>query len=115
MIAVAHCGHRTRLSAEESGTLISTEQCEHFTRMDQTFVNDRIALLDSIIEDAVNESGVASYADVYNAFNDHEECTGDPRHYLVDRSNGNVVCYSDSQDINGVDPIQGVKGSPATD
>jgi len=86
--------------------------CEHFTEMDQTFINDRIALLDNIIQDAANESGVASYADVYNAFSGREECTGDPRHYLVDPSNGNLICYSDSHDINGVDLVQGVAKSP---
>lgn len=51
--------------------------CEHFAAFEQDWVNDRVALANAVIKDAVMESGVAEYVDVYRALAGHEECTGD--------------------------------------
>jgi hypothetical protein len=83
---------------------------EHFSQFDQTWVNDRISTLDSIIGDAASESGVAQYVDVYNALAGHEECTGKPN-WFVDPTTGLVAPCTGAW-INGVDVAASLLGTP---
>jgi hypothetical protein len=82
----------------------SGDYCEYFSNLEQQWVNDRIAVADSIIQDAVAESGVAEYVDTYNALTDssgtnHQECTG---------SNGGPnVDYSVDASTDAVGPCTG--------
>jgi len=48
--------------------------CEHFSQLEQRWVNDRIALVDAVIHDAVDESGVAEYVNTYDAIAGHQLC-----------------------------------------
>jgi hypothetical protein len=90
----------------------SGQSTEHFSNLEQTWVNDRIALLNGVLRDSVTESGVAQYIDVYNAFAGHEEGTGDPN-YVVDPSTFAVSCPSNSGNwINPIDVLRGAAGSP---
>jgi hypothetical protein len=84
--------------------------CEHFSNFEQQWVNDRINIVDQIIQDAALESGVAQYVNVYNALAGHEECTGDPN-FAVD-PNTSQVAPCTGRWINGIDLVAGALGSP---
>jgi len=98
------------------------DYCEYFSNLEQQWVNDRIAVADSIIQDAAAESGVAQYVDVYNALTDssgtnHQECTGQniggPNvDYSVDPSTGAVAPCTGNW-INPIDvPAEAVAKLP---
>lgn len=84
--------------------------CEHFSQFDQVWINDRIKLVDNIISDAANESGVAEYVDAYNALAGHEECTGTPV-WFVDPVTHQVGPCTGAW-INGINLIKGLERSP---
>jgi hypothetical protein len=84
--------------------------CEHFTQIDQSWINDRIQLLNSITADAASESGVAQYVNVYNSLAGHELCTGTPN-FAVDPTTYAVAPCTGAW-INGIDLIHGFFGSP---
>jgi Tol biopolymer transport system component len=86
--------------------------CEHFSALEQRWVNDRIDLVNRVVRDAVDESGVAQFVDVYSALAGHEECTGD-QSYTVDPVTGHVSsCGQPGRWINGIDVFHGALGSP---
>jgi lysophospholipase L1-like esterase len=82
---------------------------EHFSNFEQNWLNDRIGLFDALVRDAVNESGVAEYVDVYNALSGHEIDAGDPN-WTVDQY-GNVTCNGGAY-LNPIDLLHGKAGSP---
>ena len=93
-------------------TAPTDSNCEHFTPFDQTWLNDRIRLADSLISDAVSESGVAEYVDVYTVLSGHELCTG-TSDYQVDPSTYTVSgCADPGAWLNGVNLVNGFFGSP---
>jgi hypothetical protein len=97
-----------------SGTSIPQQ---HFTTFEQRWVNDRETVLNGVIEDAVNESGVAEYVDIYNVLAGHEyDATSDlPGAVSLDDpqwhySNGDLTDCSGSY-MNPVDLITGKLGA----
>jgi GDSL-like Lipase/Acylhydrolase family len=88
----------------------STPAAAHFSSQEAQWINERIALADDVIHDAVVRSGVAQYVDgVYNALAGHELGTGD-YDYSVDQA-GHATCRT-GEYINDVDLAQGSFGSP---
>ena len=69
----------------------SNPSAAHFSPLEQRWANERIAVLNGIVHDAVHESGVAQFVDVYGALNNHELGTGNPD-FTVNQSNGDVSC-----------------------
>jgi lysophospholipase L1-like esterase len=79
----------------------SSHDVEHYKPLEQTWLNDRIGLADEVIRDAVGQSGVGRYVNVYRAFTGHEE-SGTTTIWPVD-GNGNATCQGPGTYINGVD------------
>ncbi len=71
----------------------NTGGCEHFTQLEEQWINDRIKLVDATLRDAVAQSGVAHFVDVFDSFAGKEECTPNP-------------------DINGINVPNGLFGTP---
>ena len=88
--------------------------CSYFTNHEQLWINNRIQLLDMVIEDAVDESGVAQYVPVYDAVAGHEECNGLPTGpgSLYTVSKAGVVSGCSGNYINPVAALGGALGSP---
>ena len=84
--------------------------CEHFTQFDQTWINNRIQIIDQIIADAASESGVAQYVDAYNAFNGHAECAPSAA-FSVDPTTHAVAPCTGAW-INGIDIAAALLGTP---
>jgi len=85
---------------------------EHISTFEQTYFNDRIAVVDGVIRDAAIQSGVAQYVNVYNAFSGHEEASSTTV-WPVDPNNGNATCNGPGGTyINGIDLIRGLGGTP---
>ena len=82
---------------------------EHFKPLEERWLNDRIDLVDAVIRDAVQQSGVAQYVGVSGAFAGHEE-SGTTPDWPVDAS-GNATCQGSGSYINGVDLVAGKLGS----
>jgi hypothetical protein len=97
-----------------------TSPCAYFTPLEQSWADQRITLVDEIIQDATFESGVAQYVDEYHAFltdasgGDHSQCAGDP-FFRVD-PNTDAVGPCTGRWINdvgqGIDILAVTAGSP---
>lgn len=88
---------------------IDAPAAAHFSSQEAQWLNDRITVVDNVIHDAAQKSGVAQYVDVYNALSGHELGTGDPQ-FDVQQS-GAVTCTGGAY-INDIDLPHGEFGSP---
>ena len=71
-----------------------TPNDEHFSPGEQKWLDDRIDMLDRVIHDAAEESGVAQYVDVSNAF--------DSTHYLQNNTQPVPVSPSGVANCSGI-------------
>jgi hypothetical protein len=76
---------------------------EHFDPLEQGWINDRINLVDNVIHDAADESGVAQYVDVSGALGTHT-LNNDTGPISFDAS-GNPMCSGDVSWLNGIDLV----------
>jgi hypothetical protein len=78
------------------------QHVEHFSELEQGWLNDRIALADKVIADAAQESGTAEYVDNFDSLRDHELDNNSPAPF--------PTCPA-GPFINGVDLRAGFYGS----
>lgn len=93
----------------------NSNACQDYSTFEQAWLDSRIALVDTVIADAVVESGVAQYVDDYEAFNGHFECPNDPNFTLhIDPSVSATVsgCSAPGSWVNGIQLGPGFFGSP---
>lgn len=99
----SHLELGSRLSATRDGfpNPPTTNPVEHFDLLEQAWINDRLHVVNRVIHDSIDESGVAQYVDVENAFNGHELDNTTPV-WPVD-SNGVATCNGPGAYMNGID------------